>query len=122
MKYLNFETNNSNLQPNLGKDMTILVEYSYGPKRYLRLESLGFMLLLKYETGVVQVFKSVFSFQDIKKCEFSLYFAENCGNLYFRHYQEYNFNDHFMIFSHFLLRYRNLMFSSTCANIRAHSQ
>ena len=50
------------------------------------------------------------------------YSPDNEGNLHFFENEECNFNDHFKLFHQFWLRYHNLMFSSTCVNVRADSE
>ena len=74
---------------------------------------------------MVQLFKNIFAFIGVKFQYYSKKFESLlsiCRIFTFSLIQEYHFNDHFVRFQHFGLRYHILIVSSTCVNIRADSE
>ena len=74
---------------------------------------------------IVQLFKNIFAFIGVRFQDYSKKFESLlsiCRIFTFSLIQEYHFNDHFVRFQHFGLRYDILIVSSTCVNIRADSE
>ena len=77
------------------------------------------------KTDMVQLFKNIFAFIGVKFQDYSKKFESLlsiCRIITCSLIQEYHFNDHFVRFQHFGLRYRILIVSSTCVTIRADSE
>ena len=77
---------------------------------------------------MIQIFKSIFPYIGInvqnylEKFEFLLSFAKYRVNLHPFENQEYYLNDQFMRYFHFWLPYHILIFSSTCVDVKVHSE
>ena len=77
------------------------------------------------KTDMVQLFKNIFAFIGVKFQDYSKKFESLlsiCRIFTFSLIQEYHFNDHFVRFQHFGLRYHILIVSATCVTIRADSE
>ena len=77
------------------------------------------------KTDMVQLFKTFFAFIGVKFQDYSKKFdslLSICRIFTFSLIQEYHFNDHFVCFQHFGLRYHILIVSCTCVYIRVDSE
>ena len=78
--------------------------------------------------NMVQFSESIFPFSQInyqnyfRKLSFCWYFTEYSGKFTFFEYEECHYTDHFKRFHYFWIRYHNLIFLSTCVNVRANSE
>ena len=127
-KYLNFEAHNSRFQPILRKEVSNknwLLHFRTGQRYNKYLNFWVYCYCLSNKTDMVQLFKNNFAFVGVKFQVYSKKF-EFLLSIYriftFSLIQEYHFNDHFVRFQHFGLRYHILIVSSTCVSIRADSE
>ena len=127
-KYLNFEAYNFGVQPSLRKEVrnkNLLLHFRLGP-RYNRYFNFWVNCYCSSnKTDMVQLFKTIFAFIGVKFQDHSKKFESLlsiCRIFTFSLIQEYHFNDHFVRFQHFGLRYHILIVLSTWVNIRADSE
>ena len=127
-KYLNFEAHDSGFQHSLRKevsDKNILLHIRTGQRYNIYLNFWVYCYCSSNKTDMLQLFKNIFAFIGVKfqynskKFEFLLWI---CRIFTFSLIHEYHFNDHFVCFQHFGLRYHILIVLSTCVNIRADSE
>ena len=127
-KYLNFNAHNSGFQPSLRKEESnkkLLPHFRTGQRYNKFLNFWVCSYCSSNKTDMVQLFKTIFAFIGVKFQDFSKKFESLlsiCRIFTFSLIQEYHFNDHFVRFQHFGLRYHILIVSSTCVNIRADSE
>ena len=127
-KYLNFETHNSGFQPSLRTEVSkknLLLHFRTGQKYNKYLNFWVYCYCSSNKTDMVQLFKNIFAFIGVKFQDYSKKFESSlsiCRIFTFSLIQEYHFNDRFVRFQHFGLRYHILIVSSTCVTIRADSE
>ena len=123
-KYLNFEAHNSGFQPSLRKEVSnknLLLHFRTGQSYNTYLNFWVNCYCSSNKTDMVQLFRNIFAFIGVKIQDYSKKFESLlsiCRIFTFSIKQEYHFNDHFVRFQHFGLRYRILIVSSTCSSVQ----
>ena len=103
----------------------LLLHFRTGTRCNTYLNFWGYCYCSSNKTDMVQLFKHIFAFVGVKFQDYSKKFESLlsiCRIFTSSLIQEYHFNEHFVRFQHFGLRYHILMVSSTCVNIRAYSE
>ena len=127
-KYLNFEAHYPCFQASLRNYLSnngLLLHFRIGQRYNKYLNFWVYCYCSSNKTDMVQLFKNIFAFIGMK---FQAYFKKFesllsiCRIFTFSSLQEYHFNDHFVRFQHFRLRYHILIVLSTYVNIRADSE
>ena len=127
-RHLNFEANISGFQPSLRKEVSnknLLLHLRTGQRYNKFLNFWVDCYCSSNKTDMVQLFKNIFAFIGVKFQDYSKKFESLlsiCRIFTCFLIQEYHFNDHFVRFQHFGLRYHILIVSSTCVTIRADSE
>ena len=127
-KYLNFEAHNSGFHPRLREEMsnkTSLLHFRTGQRYNKYLNFWVYCYCSSNKTDMVQLFKTIFAFIRVKFQDYSKKFESLlsiCRIFTVSLIEENHFNDHFVRFQHFGLRFYILIVSSTCVNIRADSE
>ena len=127
-RYLNFEAHNFGFQPSLRKEVrnkTLLLHFRIGQRYNTHLNFWVYSYCSSNKTDMVPLFKNIFAFIGVKFQDYCKEFASllSISRIFtLSLIQEYHFNDHFVRFQHFGLRYHILIVSSTCVNIRADSE
>ena len=127
-KYLNFEAHNSGFSPSLRKEVInkyFLLNFRTGQRYNKYFNFWVYCYCSNNTTDMIQLFKNIFAFIGVKFLDYSKKFESFlsiCRSFTFSVIREYHFNDHFVRFQHFGLRYHILIVSSTCVSIRADSE
>ena len=123
-KYLNFEAHNSGFQPSLRKEVSNKNLLLHFPTRQRYNTYLNFWVdcyCSSNKTDMVQLFRKIFAFIGLKIQDYSKKIESLlsiCRIFTFSLIQEYQFNDHFVRFQQFGLRYHILIVSSTCSSVQ----
>ena len=127
-KYLNFAAHDPGFLTSLPKEVSninLLLHFRTGQRYNTYLNFWVYCYCSSNKTDMVQLFKNIFGFIGVKFQDYSKKFESLlsiCRILTFSLIQEYHFNDHFVRFQHFGLRYHILIVSPACVNIRADSE